>query len=135
MLPAFSLLAPGDPGASAPEYVTVVMERSTKYEMFGCARCEHTQEMREWLEFRGEDFAEFDVEQDPDALARMLQLSGGQRLVPVLVENGAVVQVGWQGRGCVVGNGVGNGIGDGVGNAVGKNVDSHVAADRLGARR
>ena len=37
--------------------------------------------------------------------ARMLQLSGGQRLVPVLVDNGAVVQVGWQGRGCIVGGG------------------------------
>jgi hypothetical protein len=30
-------------------------------------------------------------------------LSGGQRTVPVLVEDGKVVQIGWQGRGCVVG--------------------------------
>jgi putative ABC transport system permease protein len=30
MLPAFSLLAPGDPGASAPEYVTVIAKRCTK---------------------------------------------------------------------------------------------------------
>jgi len=29
MLPAFSLLAPCDPGASAPEYVTVIVKRST----------------------------------------------------------------------------------------------------------
>ena len=26
----------------------------------------------------------------------------GQRTVPVLVEDGKVVQIGWQGRGCVV---------------------------------
>ena len=30
MLPAFSLLAPCDPGASAPEYVTVIVECSTQ---------------------------------------------------------------------------------------------------------
>ena len=29
MLPAFFLLAPGDPGASPPEYVTVIMTGST----------------------------------------------------------------------------------------------------------
>ena len=74
-----------------------------RFELFGCAWCEHTQEMREWLEFRGEAFVEFDVERDHEARARLLQLSGGQRTVPVLVDNGRVVQVGWHGRGCVVG--------------------------------
>ena len=34
---------------------------------------------------------------------RMRSVAGGQRTVPVLVEDGAVVQVGWQGRGCTVG--------------------------------
>ena len=29
MLPAFFLLAPGDPGASPPEYVTVIVTGST----------------------------------------------------------------------------------------------------------
>ncbi len=37
------------------------------------------------------------------ALDRMLALTGGQRTVPVLVEDGHVTQIGWQGRGCVVG--------------------------------
>ncbi len=36
-------------------------------ELFGTARCPHTQEMREWLEWRGCDFVEYDVEADPDA--------------------------------------------------------------------
>ena len=36
------------------------------------------------------------------ARARMIAISGGQRTVPVLVEDGDVVQIGWQGRGCVV---------------------------------
>jgi glutaredoxin 3 len=32
----------------------------------------------------------------------MVTITGGQRTVPVLVEDGKVVQVGWQGRGCLV---------------------------------
>ena len=59
--------------------------------------------MREWLEWRGVEFLEYDVEADRAALDRMKQLTGGQRTVPVLVEDGKVVQIGWQGRGCVVG--------------------------------
>jgi len=41
--------------------------------------------MPEWLEFRGRDFLEYDVELDRAAFARMRELTGGQRLVPVLV--------------------------------------------------
>jgi glutaredoxin len=73
-----------------------------KIELFGAAGCPHTLEMREWLEFRGADFVEYDVEADRAARERMRTLSGGQRTVPVLVEDGKVVQIGWQGRGCVV---------------------------------
>ena len=73
-----------------------------KVELFGAGTCEHTQEMREWLEWRGVEFDEYDVECDAAARARMISLSKGQRLVPMLVEDGAVVQVGWQGRGCVI---------------------------------
>ncbi|HUB78891.1 MAG TPA: Uxx-star family glutaredoxin-like (seleno)protein [Bryobacteraceae bacterium] len=74
-------------------------------ELFGTASCPHTGEMREWLEWQGREFREYDVERDPAALARMRELSGGQRIVPVLVEDGKLVQAGWQGRGCVVGGG------------------------------
>ncbi|HKN59576.1 MAG TPA: glutaredoxin [Candidatus Acidoferrales bacterium] len=73
-----------------------------KLELFGSAGCPHTQEMREWLEWRGAEFVEYDVEADRDARDRLRALSGGQRTVPVLVEDGKVVQIGWQGRGCVV---------------------------------
>lgn len=72
-------------------------------ELFGTASCPHTAEMREWLEFRGLDFVEYDVEQDQASLARMRELTGGQRLVPVLIEDGKVTEIGWQGRGCIVG--------------------------------
>ena len=74
-----------------------------KFELFGTASCPYTQEMRDFLEWRGEDFVEYDVEFDAEARARMLQLVDGQRTVPVLTEDGKVTQIGWQGRGCIVG--------------------------------
>jgi glutaredoxin len=74
-----------------------------KFELFGTASCPYTQEMREFLEWRGEEFIEYDVESDPGARARLLQLAKGQRTVPVLIEDGRITQIGWQGRGCVVG--------------------------------
>lgn len=71
-------------------------------ELFGAATCRFTGELREWLEWNGREFVEYDVERDPKAIAKMCVLTGGQRMVPVLVENGRVVQIGWQGRGCIV---------------------------------
>ncbi|HXM63481.1 MAG TPA: Uxx-star family glutaredoxin-like (seleno)protein [Terriglobales bacterium] len=73
-----------------------------KLELFGTARCPHTQEMREWLEWKRSAFVEYDVEADPAARQRMRTLAAGQRSVPVLVEDGKVVQIGWQGRSCMV---------------------------------
>jgi len=71
-------------------------------ELFGSSGCPYTQEMREWLEFSRREFIEFDVDTDAAAFTRMREASG-QRTVPVLLENGKVLQIGWQGRGCVVG--------------------------------
>jgi glutaredoxin 3 len=71
-------------------------------ELFGTASCPYTRDMREWLELRRREFVEYDVEQDRAALSRMRELTGGQRTVPVLIEDGKLVQSGWQGRGCVV---------------------------------
>jgi len=73
-----------------------------KLELFGTARCPHTSEMRDWLEWKRSDFVEYDVEVDPVARGRMREIASGQRTVPILVENGKVVQVGWQGHGCIV---------------------------------
>jgi glutaredoxin len=73
-----------------------------KLELFGTARCPHTQEMREWLEWKRCDFVEYDVEADIAARRRMRELAAGHRSVPVLVEDGKVVQIGWQGRSCFV---------------------------------
>jgi len=71
-------------------------------ELYGTSRCPYTQDMREWLEWNDREFQEYDVEADREALARMHAITGGQVTVPVLVEDGKVAQVGWQGRGCIV---------------------------------
>jgi glutaredoxin len=73
-----------------------------KLELFGSSRCPHTQEMREWLEWKRSEFIEHDVEADLEARQRMRSLTAGQRSVPVLMEDGKVIQIGWQGRSCMV---------------------------------
>ena len=73
------------------------------FELFGTSTCPYTRDLREWLEMRHADFEEYDVESDPDARRRMRAYVGMERTVPVLIQDGRVVQVGWQGRGCVVG--------------------------------
>ena len=50
------------------------------------------------------NIVEYDVEADEAARLRLLELVGGDAMVPVLVEDGGVSQVGVGGRGCYVGN-------------------------------
>ena len=71
-------------------------------ELYTTAGCPYSEAAREDLEWRGVDFIEYDVEWDEEALGRMLGLTGGNRTVPVIVEEGKPVQVGWMGRGCAV---------------------------------
>ncbi|MEO8026582.1 MAG: glutaredoxin domain-containing protein [Bryobacteraceae bacterium] len=72
-----------------------------KYELFGTSSCPYTADMREWLDWKQYEFVEYDVEADSDARDRLIEVSG-QRAVPVLLEDGKVSRVGWQGRSCVV---------------------------------
>jgi glutaredoxin len=73
-----------------------------KLELYGTASCPYTSEMREWLEWKRTEFTEYDVEADAEARERMHRLAQPPFTVPMLVEDGKVIQVGWQGRGCVV---------------------------------
>ena len=75
---------------------------STRRELFGGGGCPHTAELREQLQWDGDEFVEYDVEQDAAAFARLLALTGGRNGVPVLVEDGRVTRIGWQGRTCAV---------------------------------
>lgn len=73
-----------------------------KIELYGTASCPYTREIRESLEWKNCEFDEYDVDRDPEALLRMLAATGGQCMVPVLIEDGKATQIGWQGHGCVV---------------------------------
>jgi mycoredoxin len=74
----------------------------SKLELYGTAGCPYTSELREWLEWRGSQFTEYDVEEDNHARERLHRLVGAPFTVPLLVQDGKVIQVGWQGRGCTV---------------------------------
>ena len=71
-------------------------------ELYTTGGCPYSEAAREDLEWRGVDFIEYDVEWDEEARGRMLELTGGNRTVPVIFEEGKPVQVGWMGRGCAV---------------------------------
>ena len=67
--------------------------------------CPYCAQLRERLELDGEPFVEYDVDADAGAKSRLAALVGPSAMVPVLVEDGRVVQVGVDGRGCYVGAG------------------------------
>ena len=71
-------------------------------ELYTSPGCEHSDAAREDLEWRGAEFVEYDVERDEEARKRMMELTGGNRTVPVIFEEGKPVQVGWMGRGCFI---------------------------------
>ena len=70
--------------------------------LYATRGCPYSAAAREDLEWRGVDFVEYDVEQDRDAYERMLDLTGGNRTVPVIFEEGKPVQIGWMGQWCFV---------------------------------
>jgi len=74
-------------------------------ELFASKTCPYCSEVRERLEWDGLDFVEYDVESDAAALARLKALCGPSAMVPVVVEEGQVVQIGAGGRGCYVSGG------------------------------
>ncbi len=67
--------------------------------MSGCPHCEAA---REDLEWRGVEFVEHDIEKDREAYERMVEATGGNRTVPVIVEEGKPPRIGWMGQGCFV---------------------------------
>lgn len=66
-------------------------------ELYTTPGCPYSAAARAGLEWRGLEFVEYAVERDREAYERMLQLTGGKRTVPVIVEEGKPVQVGWMG--------------------------------------
>ncbi|CAN5427606.1 MAG: glutathione S-transferase N-terminal domain-containing protein [Actinomycetota bacterium] len=71
-------------------------------ELYTTAGCPHSEAAREDLEWRGVEFVEYDVEKDREAYERMVEATGGNRTVPVIVEEGKEPRIGWMGQGCFV---------------------------------
>lgn len=71
-------------------------------ELYGTRGCPYTAELRAELEWDGKPFVEYDVDADAAARERLFALVKAPASVPVLVEEGRVVQVGWKGQGCYV---------------------------------
>jgi glutaredoxin 3 len=71
-------------------------------ELYGTRSCPYTAELREELDWQGREFIEYDVDDDAAALARLRALTSGPAAVPVLVEDGRVLHVGYHGRSCYV---------------------------------
>jgi glutaredoxin 3 len=79
-----------------------VIRQRAVLELFGTRTCPYTAELRSELEWRGEEFVEYDVDADAAARERMRTLAPGTPAVPVLVEDGRVRQIGYRGRSCYV---------------------------------
>jgi mycoredoxin len=71
-------------------------------ELFGSRACPYTAELRDDLDWQGREFVEYDVEANVEARRRLRSLVGDACRVPVLVDDGRVVQVGLYGRSCYV---------------------------------
>ena len=74
----------------------------TMIELYTSSGCQYSEAAREDLEWRGVEFVEYDVEKDEEARERMMNLTGGNRTVPVIVEEGKPPQIGWMGQGCFI---------------------------------
>ena len=73
-------------------------------ELFVSTGCPFCAELREQLDWDGREYVERDVDADALARERLLELVGAGAMVPALVDDGHVEQLGWHGRGCYVGS-------------------------------
>jgi len=69
-------------------------------ELYAMHSCPYCAGLREQLNWDGEEFVEYDVESDPAARERLAQVAPELTIVPILIRDGVVTGVGFQGRGC-----------------------------------
>ena len=61
--------------------------------------CPYCAKARAYYTQKGLDFEERNAQDVPEFRRQMLSVSGGDPTVPVIVENGVLKQIGWEGRG------------------------------------
>jgi len=57
--------------------------------------CPYCQQARDYYNSQGEPFTEYDAQNDKKRQKEMLELSGGDLVVPCIVVNGEYIQSGW----------------------------------------
>jgi glutaredoxin len=83
------------PGADADAKEKVYLEVKI-YTKPGCPYCAKA---RESYTARGIAFEEFNAQDDMKFREEMLSITDGDPTVPVIVENGRLKEIGWEGRG------------------------------------
>jgi len=68
----------------------------TIYTKPGCPYC---QKAREHYNANGVPFEDRNAQDNPEYRREMLAYTGGDRTVPTIVEDGKLLQIGWEGRG------------------------------------
>lgn len=61
--------------------------------------CPYCAKAREFYNARGIAFEDLNAQDDMTLRAEMLSITDGDPTVPVIVENGRLKQIGWEGRG------------------------------------
>jgi glutaredoxin 3 len=61
--------------------------------------CPYCAKAREYYTERGIPFEDRNAQDNPVYRREMLEITGGDRTVPVIVEDGKLKQIGWEGRG------------------------------------
>ncbi len=57
--------------------------------------CPYCQRARDYYNEKGIEFTEYDAQNDPERQKEMLNYSGGDLVVPCIVENVEYIQSGW----------------------------------------
>jgi glutaredoxin len=66
------------------------MPKAEPVEIYGKDDCPYTRAARADYQGRGVPVTYFDVTRDPAAMARLLELSGGERTVPLILDRGRI---------------------------------------------
>ena len=74
-------------------------EKSLDVKIFTKPGCPYCEKAREYYRERGIKFQEFNAQDNLNFRKEMLAISNGDPTVPVIVENGRLKQIGWEGRG------------------------------------
>lgn len=57
--------------------------------------CPYCQKARDYYNEHGIEFTEYDAQNDAERRKEMLNYSGGDLVVPCIIENGVYIQSGW----------------------------------------